>query len=202
MSSKLVASAPPAGEAADVRLADWIAARPRRELGDLVRERVEILARELDERLASGPIGTRVQEGELLGHPFRDLALGHVEHEQFTGLRAGLRERRVLLHLLGDEGEDGVRRRGAQVFGDRLHVGRLPLLDRVDDHEAAACAEEPERVARSNRLLPARLGRRELLDRVFADPRPEAVESARDLRTVSAADQIDGLELLGHRRQA
>ena len=71
-----------------------------------------------------------------------------VVREHLARLRARLRQRRVLLQLLGDEREHRARRRGGEIRLDRLHVGDLPAVrepalgvpaavDALDDDEPA-----------------------------------------------------------------
>ena len=68
--------------------------------------------------------------------------------QHLARLRAGFRQRRVLLQLLGDEREHRAGRRGGEVRLDRLHVGDLPAVrepavgvaaavDALDDDEPA-----------------------------------------------------------------
>ena len=89
-----------------------------------------------------------------------------------------------------------------EVVGDLLRVGRLPVLDALDDDQPALAREEAERVARGDRVRAGELGRGVDLDRVGREPAAEPVDGAVDLRAVGAGDQIGGLELVRHRRQA
>ena len=61
-----------------------------------------------------------------------------------------------LRELAADEREGRLGRRRAQVGGDRLHVGRLPGLDALDEHQPAAAAEQTERVAVATASSPER----------------------------------------------
>ena len=74
--------------------------------------------------------GSRPDAGllETLRDPRVGLPLRDVVSEHVAGLRAGLRQRRVLLQLLGDERQHGARRRRGEVLLDRLHVGCLPAV--------------------------------------------------------------------------
>ena len=163
---------------------------------------MRVLADQLDERAARLAGRLHAVAGELLGDPLRQLALAHLVDEELAGLRAGLRERRVLAELLGDEREHGVGRGRGQVLGDRLRVRRLPALDLFDDDEPAAAAEEPHRVAGRDRVVAGRVPRGEPLDRVLAEPVAEAAEGALDLRAVAAGEQVGRFELVRHERQA
>src|SRR5581483_3539781 len=79
--------------------------------------------------------------------------------------------------------------------GDRLGVRGLPALDLVDDHEPALAEEEAERVARGDGLVARDLARAQVLGRVVADALTQPAHRARDLRTVAAVQEVDGLEL-------
>jgi hypothetical protein len=72
------------------------------------------------------------------------------QHLALAGDR--LRDRRVLLQLTADERERRRRGRSLQVVGDLLRVGRLPLLDALEDDQPALVREQPESVAGGNRV--------------------------------------------------
>ncbi len=113
-----------------------------------------------------------------------------------------LRKRRVLLQLAGDKRDGRARRRRFQVGGDRLDVLRLPDLDAVDHDQPSVPGEETESVARRDDVGPARLGGAVELGRIVAEPAPQALKGAIDLRTVRACKQVHGLQVVRHRRQA
>jgi len=114
----------------------------------------------------------------------------------------GLGERRVLAEVAGDERECRAGRRRLEVGDDCLHVGRLPDLDALEDHEPAAGPEEPHRVAGGHRVLAAHRRRVVQLDGVDVEPAAQACDGTVNLRTVAAPDQIRRLKLVRHRRQA
>ena len=191
------------GELLDLADTDGVAARPGRDLVDLGRELVRVLADDLDEQANRVRVDVHAAFGELLRHPLGDAAFRNVVDEDVARLRARLPERRVLLELGGDEREHGVGSGAREVRRDRLDVGGLPALDVLDDDEPAAAAEQAQRVARRDGVVTAGLERGEELDAVLADPVAQPPERALDLRPVAAGDQVDGLELGRHRgRQA
>src|SRR5581483_245763 len=157
-----VARAPRVGESEAARLAtrrhdaldvvdpDAIAARPRRELVDLPRELVEVLAHQLDERAGRLRIDLLAVDLELLRDPALQAPLRHVPQQNLTGGGDRLRDRGVLLELAGDERERRRRGGGLQVRGDRLRVRGLPGVDAFDDDQTPLGGEEPERVRRSD----------------------------------------------------
>ena len=92
---------------------------------------------------ARAPAWRKRSATQLVDVPLRDL-----EGEHLAGLRARLRQRRVLLQLLGDERQHRAGRRRGEVRLDRLHVGDLPAVrepalgvpaavDALDDDEPA-----------------------------------------------------------------
>ena len=154
-------------ERLDVGRGDRVAAGPGDELLDLARELVEVVADELGEQAAGFRLGGRAAQLELLGDPARHSSRQHVPEENRPMAGDGLRERRVLAQVAGDERERRAGRRRLEVRRDRLRVGRLPELDAFEDDQPAPGAEEPHRVARGNRVVAARRSPRRA-----ARPRP------------------------------
>ena len=156
--------------------------------------------------------GSRPDAGllEALRDPRVGLPLRDVEREHVARLRAGLRQRCVLLQLLGDERQHGARRRRGEVLLDRLHVGCLPAVREpalavatpvhAFDEDEPRVAEEAAGVAEGGglgaRLLLGADDLRRLRLEVAAKPR----ERGLDLGPVAAGEQIDRLERgrLGH----
>src|SRR5262249_2694434 len=116
----------------DFVLTDLVGSRPERELVDLPRELVGVVAGELDQRTAGVRRDADSVTCELLRDPLRQLALRHLVDEHIPRLRARLGERRVLADLLPDKREHRLRRRSREVLRDRLRVRRLPALDALD----------------------------------------------------------------------
>ena len=193
---------PPRDERLDISLRHVLAARPRGELVDLGCELVQVVADQLDQRAAALRVGGRAAQLELLRHPAGKAPLGHVPVQNLAGSRSDLRDRRVLLQFAGDERQGRRRRRRLQVRGDRLRVRGLPGLRLGDDDQAPVAREQPERVAHGDDVLPRRRARRVQLHGVGGEAGSEALERAIDLRPVAAGHQVNGLELLRHRRQA
>ena len=191
-------------------LADRLVPGPERELVDLVRELVEVLPDEVDQRGARLGLGACARLAEALGDPLVDVLLRDVVREHVARFRARLGQRRVLLQLLGDEGERRARRGRGEVRLDRLHVCRLPAVrepalvvaaavDSLDDDEPRV-AEEAAGVAERDRLLTRELLRRDELHGLGLEVAPEPAERRLDLRTVAPREQVDGLQLrrIGH----
>jgi hypothetical protein len=145
----------------------------------------------------------RAPAGELLGYPAREVALPRsVVAKDLPRLCAGLREGCVALDPVAHEREDGAGRRLGEVLRDRLDVCRLPTLDLLDDDEPRAVAEQAEGVARGDGLLARALACVQDLGRLRSHALPEPADGARDLWPVAAGDQVRGLQLGRHRRQA
>ena len=185
-------------------LPDRLVAGPERELVDLVRELVEVLADELDER--RNRIGLRPDAGllEALRNPRVGLPLRNVVGEHVACLRAGFRQRCVLLQLLGDERQHGARRGRGQVLLDRLHVGGLPAVSEpalavappvhaFDEHEPRV-AEEAAGVAEGGDLATRLLLCADDLRRLGLEVAAKPPERRFDLGPVAAGEQIDRLE--------
>ena len=179
VSSKPGISAQPAASCSTSCTPTAIAACPRRDLVDFGRELFRVVSDDLDEQPHGVGIGLDAAPVELRRDPFGHTALRHVEDKDVAGLRAGFRERRVLLQLRGDECEHRVRRRAREVGSDSLGVGRLPALDLFDDHEPAATAEAGRASCTPRRRPRRRLVRGEQLDGVLADPVAETPQGAR-----------------------
>ena len=197
-------------EQLDLVLADRLVPGPERELVDLVRELVEVLPDEVDQSGARVGLGARARLAEAVGDPLVDVALRDLVREHLPRLRARLRQRRVLLQLLGDEREHRAGRRGGEVRLDRLHVGDLPAVrepalgvaaavDALDDDEPGV-AEEAADVAERGRLLSRYLLRRDQLHGLGLEVAAEPAERRLDLRAVAPGEQVDGLQVgrLGH----
>ena len=137
-----------------------LAGRPGRELVDLGRELVEVVAHEHDQRATRLRVGLGAVQLELLGDPGLNALLRDVPDQHLAGGRDRLRERRVLLQLVRDERERGRRRGRLEVGGDRLGVVRLPGLDAVDDDQPAVAREETEGVRGGDDVLARGIGRR------------------------------------------
>ena len=201
-------------ELLDLGHADRLALRPGRDLVDLVREAVEILLADvLDQERARVRLGLDAGLPEALGDPGDPASLGDVVEQQVAALRARLRDRRVLLHLEPDEREHGVGRGRRQVGGDRLDVGSLPAAGRraarssfcavdVGHDDEPRVAEQAARVAERDDVGPARLERRDDLDRLGHEARPQALHRRLDLRPVAARDQVGGLQRRAARSRA
>ena len=196
MRAKIGISPRPAASSWISRAVIGLARGPRRELVDLGRQRVEVVADELDERAARLGLGGRAEARELLADPRRYRPLRHVVHEHLAGLLDRFSERRVGLDVAGER-EHGLRRGRGQVGGQRLDVRCLPAFHLVDEHEATT-PEEPYRVAGGDGVVPACVPCGQVLDRVLAHPRAEAGERAHDLRPVAADDQIRRSEIACH----
>ena len=187
-------------EQLDLFGADWLPTRPGRDLVDLARKLLGIVAHDLDQQARGFGVDADAAVPELLRHPIAHPPLRHVVHEHVAGLGARFRERGILLQLRRDEREHGVGSGARKVRRDRLRVRGLPAIDVLDDHEPAGAAEQAERVAGGNSVVTARLVRRQQLRCVLADAVAQPPQRAQDLRTVAAGDQIDRLELARRHR--
>jgi hypothetical protein len=181
---------------------DLLAVGPGREFLNLGCEIADIVTDSLDERAAGVTVGGRTEACELLGDPFGQLLLRHVVRQDLTCLRDQLGERGVSLDPVADEREDRGRSRSSEVRLELLRVGRLPGLDTVDDDESRLSAEKAEGVAGGDRVFARRLRGVKLLDRVFTDPAPQALERDRDLRPVRPRQEVDRLQLVLARHAA
>ena len=162
-----------------------LALRPRRDLGDLVREAVEVVLADVLDQERTG-IGLGLDPGlpEALGDPADAASLGHVVEQEIACLRARLGERAVLLHFEPYESEHGVRSGRGEVGGNHFDLVsppaacRRPVLlllapvDVVHEHESCV-AEEAARVAERDDVGRARLECRDDLDRLGDEMRPE-----------------------------
>ena len=189
-------------EALDVVDSDALGACPGGELVDLARELVQVLADELDEDTRRLGLDRRAVDLELLRDPALEAALRHLPVQHLSRRGHRLRDRSVLLQFGGDERERRRRRRRLQVGRDGLRVRCLPDVGPLDDDQAARVGEEAERVAGRDDVLSRRLRCREELDRIGLEAPAEPLERPVDLRTVGSGEQVGGLQLVGHRRQA
>src|SRR5262249_6605364 len=161
-----------------------------------------ILADDFDQSAACLGVSLDAAIGELLCDPLGESPLRDVVDEDLAGLAAGLRKSRILLQLLTNEREHGVGRRRGEVFGDRLDVGGFPALHVRDDDEALAGTKQAGRVTCCDRVGTSSVEGREELGRFVAYAVAQSADRALNLRTVTAEDQVDGLELGRHRGQA
>ena len=144
-------------ELADGLPLERLAVRPRDELRDLVGEVVEVGVLPLrddgvEQRAAEVAVDRDAVPRELLHDPVDHLLALDVVDEDVAVLRDGLRQRRVLAQLAGDEREHRARRGVGRVRRHGLDVVRAPAFDGVDDDEPLA-SEEPERVARRDGVV-------------------------------------------------
>ena len=188
-------------------LADRLVPGPERKLVDLVRELLEVLADQMDECCARIRLGASAGLLETLGDPVGDVALGHREGQNVAGLGARLRQRRVLLQLLGNECQHGAGSRRSEVLLDRLHIGGLPAvrkasvgvppaIDALDHHEPGV-AEQTADVAQRRGVRAGHLLRRDELDSLGLEVAPEARERGLDLGAIAAGEQVDRLQVWG-----
>ena len=188
------------GKLLDLSRADLLAARPRRELLDLLLEKRDVVAGDLDQAAGSVVRRLRAEPCELAPHPDgRVLRLGHVVGEHLaasTGDQLG--ERVVLRRLLHDKREHGSAHRVGEVGVERLRVGLLPFFDTLD-HDQPPRTEQAEGVQRCSRILAGSCLRTQDLDRLVAEPRPEAAEGAADLGAIGSGEEVDRAQLVGHR---
>ena len=161
-------------ELGDLALGEALARRPGRELVDLRRKLLGVLADELDDGPGGLGVDLHAALGELRLDPARQVGLAaplrEVVEEDLACLRDRLGERRVALDLLPGQREHRRRRRALEVLLEALHLGRLPALDVLDDDESPLDREEAERVAggldvlahspRAQRAAPSRPPRR------------------------------------------
>ena len=188
-------------------LADRLVSGPERKLVDLVRELVEVLADQMDECCARIRLGASAGLLEALGDPVGDVALRHLEGQNVAGLGARLRQRRVLLQLLGNECQHGAGSRRGEVLLDRLHVGDLPAAREtavgvppaVDalDHDEPRVAEQAADVAQRRGVRAGHLLSRDELDCLWLEVAAEARERSLDLGAIAAGEQVDGLQIRG-----
>ena len=180
---------------------DLVAGRPRRELVDLGRELVEVVADELDQEPARLRLGLRPRS--LNWSPTQRATA-------FSGRpRAAPRPSRRPPSRSARPSSAHRRRARASCPAPAPPGSRRPPSRRAPStppprrrHEPAARAEEAERVARGDSVVAGRLGGVEKLDRVGLEARAKARDGAVDLRTVAARDQVRRLQLVRHRCQA
>ena len=180
-------------ERLDVGLGHLGAVRPGRELVDLARELVQVVADELGEQAAGLRLGLRLVQLELVGDPACDRLHDDVPDQQLALRRDGLRERRVLLQLAADERERRPGRGRLQVVGDRFRVRAPSTLRRLRPRRAACprrrgpsrCRRRPRR-RRSCRRRGAPRSRRRRTGCAAAPPcgRPSAGRCRRSGRPV------------------
>ena len=193
---------------------DRLAARPQTELLDLARERLHVVAGELEQARERAAVEVGAGPRRLLAQPLAlALAPGEVEGEHAPGL-LDERPQPPGRHLAGrQQREHGVRRGRRQVAGERVEVGRGLLVVAPDlralHHEQARAAEQAERVAGAGGLLAAHAlavvvspPRGELLDAAVlaAHACAQPADGELDLGPVGAADQVDGIERRGGHR--
>ena len=190
-----------------VAIGDRLAVGPDRELLDLGRELVHVVADELEQRAARLRIRLRVLQAELLRHPLGERALRHVVGQDVPHLRDRLAERGVRLHLGRDEREHrlGRRRRRYSVTAFRSAAFQPPVSRPsafgVPSTSSTTTSRPPPKSPRAlqARPPPPRSSRApKELDRLVVEARAEAAERPRDLRPVAAGDEVGAREL-GHR---
>ena len=149
VSEKIDVSARPAAICSTSRSVTVLAGRPRRELLDLGRELVEVVADDLDQRAARIGVGLRAARARTARRP-TPAASASSRRRSAPGRpsRPPSRARESAFISSATSASTVLGRGRREVGDDLLHVGRLPLLRLVDDHEPPLADEEPERVAR------------------------------------------------------
>ena len=171
------------------------AVRPGRELVDLARELVEIVADELGEqpaRLGSAVVAVQL---ELLGDPAGDRPC-------LRRPRAGPRRAAATAFASGASFFSSPATSASvvpgagdfEIVGDRLRVGRLPASRRLR-RPRAACPRRtgPSRCTRRPRRHRSSSAAVVQLDRVGVEAAAQPRDRAVDLRPVAAGDQVGGL---------
>ena len=182
---------------------DRLAAGPRRELRDLVREMVQVGLEPLghdrvDERpreLAVDPLTVR---RELLDDPLDDLLAVDVVDEHLAELRDRLQERGVLAELARR------RARARLPASGRPRTPRSPSRPRPSSRSTSSTTtsrsvpKSPSEFDAATASSPDVSSAAEQLDAVGVEAVAEPAERALDLRPVRAGQEVERLELVGH----
>ena len=168
------------GELLDVVHADGIAARPGRDLVDLGRELLRVLADELDEQPARVGVDLDAALGELRRRPISGTRrFGTSKTSTSPAFAQAFASAESFFSSAADEREHRVGR-GAR-RGTRRPPSRRPPSSARPLRRSTSRPPPPkqaERVARRDRVLAAGVGRGEQLDGVLADPVAEPLERA------------------------
>ena len=179
---------------------------PGRDLADLVGETVKIVLTDvLDEQRTRVGLGFHARLPEAPRDPGDATLLRDLVQQHITGLRAGLGERGVLLHLQPDHREHAAWCGCREIGRNRLHIGCLPasrrravvlLLGAVDlgDDDEPSVAEETARVAQRDHVGAGQLEGGNNLDRFGHEPGAQALHSGLDLGAIATRDQVGGLQ--------
>ena len=187
-------------ELLDLGHADRLALRPGRDLVDLVREPVEIvLADVLDQERARVRLGLHAGLPEALRDPGDPASLGDVvDRAGRRPSRTPSRSRASFFTSSPTSGEHGVRRRRREVRrrpprrrppSSLRSAGRFGSFLRPSTSVTTTSrrvAEQAARVAERDDVGAGRLERRDDLDRLGHEPRPQALHRRLDLGPVAA----------------